>query len=67
MENPIGTPSGNAHVGRGGGFAHVSGSRYRYYGDDIFRRPDWGFRVVCEIEPAKSDVAKAAATLPKQP
>jgi len=67
MENPIGPPSGNAHVGRGGGFAHVSGSRYRYYGDDIFRRPDWGFRVVCEIEPAKSDVAKAAATLPKQP
>jgi hypothetical protein len=36
------------------------GSRFRYWGIDSFRRPDWGFRVVCEI-PAANDAPAAAA------
>jgi serine/threonine protein kinase/formylglycine-generating enzyme required for sulfatase activity len=52
MDDPQGPDSGDSRVGRGGGFSRVSGSRYRYYGVDTFRRPDWGFRVVCDIEGA---------------
>jgi formylglycine-generating enzyme required for sulfatase activity len=55
-DNPQGPESGDARVGRGGGFTSVAGSRFRYWGTNTFRRPDWGFRVVCEIE--------AAANLP---
>ena len=48
-ENPAGPPTGTQHIGRGGGFSDVAGSRYRYYGNAIFRRPDWGFRVTCNV------------------
>jgi len=52
-ENPPGPSSGTQHVGRGGGFSDVAGSRYRYYGNAVFRRPDWGFRVACNIATPK--------------
>ena len=48
-DNPTGPPTGNGRAWRGGGFTQVAGSRYRYLGVDSFRRPDSGFRVVCEI------------------
>jgi formylglycine-generating enzyme required for sulfatase activity/predicted Ser/Thr protein kinase len=67
IDDPPGPATGDAHVGRGGGFTHVAGTRYRYWGIDTFRRPDSGLRVVCEIEAAKSDAAKAAVSSPKQP
>jgi serine/threonine protein kinase len=51
-DDPQGPASGDARVGRGGGFTRVAGSRHRYYGTDTFRRPDWGFRVVCNIDAA---------------
>jgi serine/threonine protein kinase/formylglycine-generating enzyme required for sulfatase activity len=58
--DPTGPASGDARIGRGGGFTRVAGSRYRYWGVDSFRRPDWGFRVVCEIAAAhQSESAKA--------
>jgi formylglycine-generating enzyme required for sulfatase activity len=52
-ENPPGPSSGTQHVGRGGGFSDVAGSRYRYYGNAVFRRPDWGFRVACNVATPK--------------
>jgi serine/threonine protein kinase/formylglycine-generating enzyme required for sulfatase activity len=67
IDDPTGPTAGEAHVGRGGGFTHVAASRYRYWGIDTFRRPDSGFRVVCEIELAKGDAAKTAGSSPKQP
>jgi formylglycine-generating enzyme required for sulfatase activity len=51
-DNPTGPAIGDFHVGRGGGFTHVAGSRYRFYGNITFRRPDWGFRIVCDIPAA---------------
>ncbi len=60
-DDPQGPDKGDARVGRGGGFTRVAGSRYRYYGIDTFRRPDWGFRVVCETGAATSDAGRAAA------
>ena len=48
-EDPKGPSTGTQHIGRGGGFTDVPGSRYRYYGIAVFRRPDWGFRVACNI------------------
>jgi formylglycine-generating enzyme required for sulfatase activity len=61
MDDPQGPAVGTARVGRGGGFTRVAGSRYRSYGIDTFRRPDGGFRVVCEIGAATSDADSAAA------
>ncbi|HET6327694.1 MAG TPA: bifunctional serine/threonine-protein kinase/formylglycine-generating enzyme family protein [Planctomycetaceae bacterium] len=60
-DDPTGPPTGDARIGRGGGFTHVAGSRYRYWGVDSFRRPDWGFRVVCDLPAAAhpTDSAKA--------
>ncbi|HEV3302906.1 MAG TPA: SUMF1/EgtB/PvdO family nonheme iron enzyme [Planctomycetaceae bacterium] len=66
-DNPTGPAVGDSHVGRGGGFAHVSGTRYRYYGNDSFRRPDWGFRIACDISPAPTDGASAGVNSSKQP
>jgi formylglycine-generating enzyme required for sulfatase activity len=66
-DDPTGPATGDARVVRGGGFTHVAASRYRYYGTEKYRAPDWGFRVVCEVEAAKSDPAKAAVSSPKQP
>jgi len=57
-DDPPGPATGEARVGRGGGFTRVAGSRFRYWGIDSFRRPDWGFRVVCEI-PAVNDAPTA--------
>jgi formylglycine-generating enzyme required for sulfatase activity len=54
-DDPTGPTTGEARIERGGGFTHVAGSRYRYWGSDTFRRPDSGFRVVCEIVAAKND------------
>jgi formylglycine-generating enzyme required for sulfatase activity/predicted Ser/Thr protein kinase len=51
-DDPRGPEKGEAHVGRGGGFTQVAGSRYRYNGVETLRRPDWGFRVVCDVEGA---------------
>jgi sulfatase modifying factor 1 len=65
-DDPPGPTEGDARVGRGGGFARVAGSRARYYGTEAFRRPDWGFRVVCEIGAAKSD-ADSTVKSSKQP
>jgi serine/threonine protein kinase/formylglycine-generating enzyme required for sulfatase activity len=59
-DDPTGPATGEARVGRGGGFTRVAGCRYRYYGIDSFRRPDWGFRVVCEIPVANEAPAAAA-------
>jgi formylglycine-generating enzyme required for sulfatase activity len=59
-DDPPGPATGEARVGRGGGFTRVAGSRFRYYGIGTFRRPDWGFRVVCEI-PAANDAPADAA------
>jgi formylglycine-generating enzyme len=50
VDDPPGPMLGTMHVARGSGFTHVGGVRYRYYGVESFRRPDWGFRVVCEID-----------------
>jgi formylglycine-generating enzyme required for sulfatase activity len=66
-DDPTGPTTGEARVGRGGGFTHVAGSRYRYWGTDAFRRPDTGFRVVCEIGAAKSDADSAAVKSSNQP
>jgi serine/threonine protein kinase/formylglycine-generating enzyme required for sulfatase activity len=52
-ENPPGPSAGTQHVGRGGGFSDVPGSRYRYYGNVHFRRPDWGLRVACDVAAPK--------------
>jgi formylglycine-generating enzyme required for sulfatase activity len=54
-DNPIGPPTGDTRIWRGGGFTQVPGCRYRYWGVDSFRRPDSGFRVVCEIAAKSSD------------
>jgi formylglycine-generating enzyme required for sulfatase activity/predicted Ser/Thr protein kinase len=49
VNDPAGPETGEAHVGRGGGFTHVGGARFRFWGPSSFCRPDVGFRVVCEI------------------
>jgi serine/threonine protein kinase len=67
IDDPAGPSAGDARVGRGGGFTHVAGSRYRYWGIDTFRRPDSGFRVVREIEAVKSDAVNAAVKPSKEP
>ncbi len=61
QDDPTGPATGDARIGRGGGFTHVAASRFRYWGVDSFRRPDWGFRVVCDIPAAAqpADSAKA--------
>ncbi|HEV8000280.1 MAG TPA: SUMF1/EgtB/PvdO family nonheme iron enzyme, partial [Planctomycetaceae bacterium] len=66
-DNPTGPATGDARIGRGGGFTRVAGSRYRYWGVDSFRRPDWGFRVECDIRPAHSNATSAAANSSRQP
>jgi serine/threonine protein kinase len=58
-DNPPGPPTGKARIFRGGGFTHVPGGRFRYWGIDSFRRPDGGFRVVCEIADKPSDSSKS--------
>jgi len=61
-DDPTGPPSGDMRIWRGGSFAHVPGSRYRYWGVSSFRRPDSGFRVVCEIAATPSDSPKSPPT-----
>jgi formylglycine-generating enzyme required for sulfatase activity/tRNA A-37 threonylcarbamoyl transferase component Bud32 len=65
-DNPTGPALGDFHVGRGGGFTHVAGSRFRYYGNITFRRPDWGFRIACDIPvaAAKPQSAEVKSTKP---
>ena len=58
-DNPTGPPTGKSRIWRGGGFTHVAGVRYRYWGVDSFRRPDSGFRVVCEIAAKPVDSQKS--------
>jgi len=60
--DPTGPDKGTMHVGRGGGFTDVPGTRYRYYGVDVYRRPDGGFRVVCEIKHSTQSSASAKST-----
>jgi serine/threonine protein kinase len=60
-DNPTGPPTGDSRIWRGGGFTHVPGCRYRYWGVDSFRRPDSGFRVVCEIAAKPTDSQKSPA------
>jgi sulfatase modifying factor 1 len=66
-DDPPGPFTGESHVGRGGGFSHVAGSRHRDYGNDVFRRPDWGFRVVCEIDTPISAADSTAVGAAKKP
>jgi formylglycine-generating enzyme required for sulfatase activity/predicted Ser/Thr protein kinase len=61
IDDPPGPAAGDSHIGRGGGFTRVPGSRYRYWGTDTFRRPDSGFRVVREIPPATNKAAADSA------
>ncbi|HXY34934.1 MAG TPA: SUMF1/EgtB/PvdO family nonheme iron enzyme [Planctomycetaceae bacterium] len=61
VDDPTGPRVGTYHVGRGGGFTHDGGTRYRAYGVESFRRPDWGFRAVLEIETANSGADSAGA------
>jgi serine/threonine protein kinase/formylglycine-generating enzyme required for sulfatase activity len=63
VDDPTGPRVGTYHVGRGGGFSHVPGTRYRYYGVESFRRPDWGFRVACDVGVPTGETS-AAATKP---
>jgi Protein kinase domain len=51
--DPQGPSIGTQHIARGGGFSDVPGSRYHYYGKDLFRRPDWGFPIVRDIDEPK--------------
>ncbi len=55
------------HVSRGVSFIHTGGGRYRYYGVETFRRPDWGFRVVREIDVPPDSKSSAADRAGKSP
>jgi serine/threonine protein kinase/formylglycine-generating enzyme required for sulfatase activity len=65
VDDPAGPPTGTAHVSRGAGFSHAGGCRWRYYGTEQFRRPDWGFRIACDVSESKSE--SEAAAKPTQP
>jgi serine/threonine protein kinase/formylglycine-generating enzyme required for sulfatase activity len=68
IDDPQGPALGTMHVARGAGFTHVGGARYRYYGVETYRRPDWGFRVVCDIDlPASGPEASPADRAAKRP
>ncbi len=68
VDDPQGPALGTMHVARGAGFTHVGGARYRYYGVETYRRPDWGFRVVCDIDlPASGPEASPANRASKRP
>jgi formylglycine-generating enzyme len=67
VDDPQGPKLGTTHIARGAGFTHVGGSRFRYWGVESYRRPDWGFRVAREIEvppDSKSYAADRAAKTP---
>ncbi len=67
VDDPQGPTLGTAHIARGAGFTHVGGARYRYWGVESYRRPDWGFRVVCEIEGPSASKSADAERAAKRP
>jgi formylglycine-generating enzyme len=56
--DPQGPDSGTMHISRGGSFTDVPGCRYRFFGAMVYRRPDWGFRVVRAVADSSDHAAR---------